>query len=160
MKRRIMLSIALVLSIGILSLTASDSTAKAQAGVWVTVGFFEVDAPRQTVQVDTARGTYNAVFQSEVQVRNGSADGVLMLRPVNARHSGGINVALADGSVRFLHDGTVAAVRLRGRTADGDRIVVMIFPAQSQNTFRVFVLGNGPDIGATWEANGSLTVVR
>ena len=158
MKRRIILSVVFVLSIVLLSLVTSDS--KANAHVWVTVGFFEVSAPVQTVEVNTPRDSYDAVFHNEVQVRNGSANGFLTL-PVPdgaARHQNGANFIFVDGSVRFSRDGAVAAVRLRGRTVEGNqRITVIITPAATEDCLIYTTVGT--DVTATFEVEGILTLI-
>lgn len=118
-----------------------------------------VPSALQTVEVHTPRGSYNAVFlQSEVQVfPNRMALGSLMLIPA-AGHSGGLNVSLAEGSVRFNRDGTVAGVLLRGRTEDGNRIIVMITPAATEDCLIYTTVGT--QVNATWEAQGHIVVNR
>ena len=118
-----------------------------------------IPAASQTVEVHTPRGSYNAVFlQSEVQVLpNRMAIGSLMLIPA-VSHPGGINVLFADGSVRFNRDGTVAGVLLRGRTEDGNRIIVMITPAATEDCLIYTTIGTM--LNATWEAQGHILVHR
>jgi prepilin-type processing-associated H-X9-DG protein len=134
----------------------------AQGGVWVTVGFFEVHSPPQTVAVHTPRDSYSAVFQSEARVffPNGAASGFLTLSPTDSApgHPGGANMLFSDGSVRFLHNGTVEGVLLRGSTSEGDLIVVMITPAATEDCLIYTTVGS--DIHATWEAQGSIGVIR
>src|SRR5687768_15053041 len=157
MKRRIILSIALVF----LSLTTSDSMAKSRAAVWVTVGFFEVAAPEQTVLVDTPRDIYAAVFHNEVQVRNGRADGFLTLTVPDggsAPHTGGITVLFVDRSLRFTTFGAVGPVRIRARISahPNRRITIIITPAATEDCLIYTTVGT--DFHATWEAQGRLTV--
>lgn len=159
MKRRINLSIVLIMSIVLLSLITSDSTARTHGAVWLTVGFFEVNAPVQTVEVNTPRDSYDAVFHNEVQVRNGAANGFLTLTGPDsgARHSVGLNVLLSDGSVRFNRNGTLSAVRLRGRNAEGGRITIIISPAATEDCLIYTTVGT--DVTATFEVEGTLTLI-
>ena len=113
----------------------------------------------QTVEVHTPRDSYDAVFQSEVRVfPNRTATGSLMLIPTDDRPSGGIQVGLLDGSVRFHRDGTVARVLLRGRTPEGYPIVVMITPAATEDCLIYTTIGT--EVWATWEAQGHIVVNR
>ena len=111
----------------------------------------------QTVEVHTPRGSYNAVFlQDEVRVfPNRMATGSLMLIPTDS-YSGGANFLFHDGSVRFNRDGTVAGVLLRGRTEDGNRVIVMISPAATEDCLIYTTIGT--QVKATWEAQGHIVV--
>ena len=110
----------------------------------------------QTVEVHTPIDSYNAGFQSEVHVfPNGTASGFLTLIPTD-RHPGGANFLFGDGSVRFNRDGTVAGVLLRGYSEEGNLIVVMITPDASADCLIYTVVG--PDVHATWEAQGQIVV--
>ena len=115
----------------------------------------------QTVEVHTPRASYNAVFESEVRVfPNGTAVGFLTLSvPDSAsRHSRGGNFLFGDGSVRFNRDDTVAGILLRGRSVEGNRIVVMITPAATEDCLIYTTVGS--DVHATWEARGQIVVNR
>ena len=115
-----------------------------------------IPAPLQTVEVQTPRGSRNAVFQSEVRVfPDGTASGFLTLTPTD-NHPGGANFAFGDGSVRFNRDGTVAGVLLRGLTAEGNPVVVMITPAASEPCLIYTTIG--PQVYAHWEAQGQIVV--
>ena len=115
----------------------------------------------QTVEAHTPRDSYDAVFQSEIRVfRNPGANGFLMLDPTDSapRHTGGVNMIFLDGHVRFNRDGTVAAVLLRGRTVEGNPIVVMITPDEMEDCLIYTTIGT--DVHATWEAQGRIAVIR
>ena len=116
-------------------------------------------SPLQTVEAHTPRDSYSAIFQSEARVfPNGEARGFLTLSPTDSApgYPGGVNVALSDGSVRFLRDGTVARVLLRGRTEEGDLVVIMITPAATEDCLIYTTAGSG--VQATWEAQGQIVV--
>ncbi len=121
---------------------------------WILI---ESQSAPQTVEVHTPRGSYNAVFQSAVQVfPNRAAIGSLTLMPTD-RRPGGLNVAMGDGSVRFIrHD--IAAVMVRGLTEEGNLVVVTITPAASEDCLIYTTLGSG--VQATWEAQGQIVVNR
>jgi prepilin-type processing-associated H-X9-DG protein len=117
-----------------------------------------IPVPPQTVEVHTPRDSYNAGFHSEIRVfRNAEANGFLMLDPTDSTHPGGANFTFGDGSVRFNRDGTVAGVLLRGRTIEGDPVVVIITPAEIEDCLIYTTVG--PDVNATWEAQGRLIVI-
>ena len=50
-----------------------------------------------------------------------------------------------DGSVRFNRDGTVAGVLLRERTENGKRVVLMISPAESEDSLIYMTIGTQVD---------------
>ena len=52
----------------------------------------------------------------------------------------------------------IEGVLLRGRTSEGDPIVVMITPAATEDCLIYTTVG--PDVHAIWEAQGRLTVIR
>jgi prepilin-type processing-associated H-X9-DG protein len=115
----------------------------------------------QTVEVETPRGDYTAVFQSEVQVfPNHEARGFLTLIPTDSapRHQNGANFAFSDGHVKWSKNGTVAGVLLKGYSEDGNPVVVMITPAASEDCLIYTTVGT--DVHATWEAQGRLAVIR
>ena len=121
-----------------------------------------IPAPLQTVEVHTPRDTFSGVFESEARVfPNGEASGFLTLsnEVSTTRHSGGVNMIFLDGSVRFLPNGTVARVMLRGHTTEGDRVLVMITPVPSEDCLIYTTVGSD-GVGSTWEAEGRLTVNR
>ena len=125
---------------------------------WILI---ESQSAPQTVEVQTPRGNCPAVFQSEARVfPNGSARGFLTLIPTDCAnsHIGALNVAMGDGSVRFNRDGTVAGVMLRGHSEEGNPVVVMITPAASEDRLICTVVSF--EVRATWEAQGSLTLIR
>jgi prepilin-type processing-associated H-X9-DG protein len=120
---------------------------------WIVI---ESQSAPQTVDVHTPRDSYNAVFQSAIQVfPDGTANGFLTLTPTD-RHSGGANFAFSDGSVRFIRDSIVPVVLLRGLTQQGNPIVVMITPGASQDCLIYTTVGS--DVHATWEAQGQIVV--
>lgn len=113
-------------------------------------------------RVHTPRGDYGAFFQSEARVfPNGEANGFLTLDPLDAapHHGGGMNVVVGDGSVRFLRDGSVAGVLLRGREVESDRLlIVRVTPAATEDCLIYTTVGS--DVHATWETPGRFIVVR
>jgi prepilin-type processing-associated H-X9-DG protein len=137
---------------------APPATAQQGWGPWEVV---VISALPQTVIVETPRDSDTANFESVAMVYpNVAASGFLTLSDeVSAtRHSGGVNMLFSDGSVRFLHNGDVAGVLLRGRTVEGDPVVVMITPAATEDCLIYTTIGT--DVHATWEAEGRLTVIR
>ena len=127
-------------------------------GCWIELNSTQL---QQTVEVQTPRGDYNAVFQSEMHVfSNRQAQGFLLLRDDGAAPSPDdeVLVSFEYGDVRFNRDGTVAGVVLRGRTADGRPIVVMITPEASEDCLIYTTVGT--DVHETWEVPGRLTVIR
>ena len=133
----------------------------AQGGIWVTVGFFEVIAPPQTVSVHRSGDSFSAVFQSEARLffPRGEASGFLTLTPTDSspNHPNGANFLFGDGSVRFLPNGSVARVVLRGRSLDGDPVVVMVTPDALEDCLIYTTIGT--DGRATWEAEGRIAVI-
>ena len=133
----------------------------AQGGIWVTVGFFEVIAQPQTVSVHSSGDSFSAVFQSEARLffPRGEASGFLTLTPTDSapNHTRGGNFLFGDGSVRFLPNGSVARVVLRGRTLNGDPVVVMVTPDASEDCLIYTTIGT--DGRATWEAEGRIAVI-
>jgi len=149
----------LVLALSSLPGTAVPTTLAQSCGpnnCWIEIGSTQLP---QTVEVQTPRDSYNAGFQSRLRVfRDGEATGFLELMPAPPRQTGGVNMIFVDGHVRFNRDGTVAGVVLRGRTAEGDPVVVMITPEPSEDCLIYTTIGT--DVHATWEVPGRLTVIR
>lgn len=115
----------------------------------------------QTVEAHTPRDRYHAVFQSEARVfPNGAARGFLTLIPTDSAVVDPTmpNVVFVGGNVRFNRDGTVAGVLLRGRTEEGDLVVIRISPAATEDCLIYTTVGS--DIHATWEAPGQVTLLR
>jgi len=133
--------------------------AMAQHGGWIEIQSWS--AP-QTVEVHTPRDSYNAVFHSEVQVfPNGAASGFLVLSAPDSRN--GVVIYLGTGetnvaNVKWDKNSKVARVLLRGRTVDGEHILVSITPDASEDCLIYTTIGT--DVHATWEAQGQIVVNR
>jgi hypothetical protein len=124
-------------------------------GCWIDITSTQVV---QSIAVQTPRGGYTAVFQSDMQVfPSREARGFLQLIPTS-RPDDEILVAFVNGNVRFERDGSVAQVILHGRTSAGRPIVVRITPDESQDCLIYTTVGS--DVHATWQAPGRLTVNR
>ncbi|HYV07913.1 MAG TPA: H-X9-DG-CTERM domain-containing protein [Blastocatellia bacterium] len=160
MKLTGLLKIAFCLAL-VLCWGSSAPPVTAQGGIWVTVGFFEVVAPAQTVSVHSSGDSFSAVFQNEARLffPRGEASGFLTLTPTDSApgHPSGANFTFGDGSVRFLPNGSIARVVLRGRTVEGDPVVVMITPEPSEDCLIYTTIGT--DGRATWEAEGRIAVI-
>lgn len=128
-------------------------------GCWIEIGSTQLP---QSVEVQSSKGDFRAVFQSQLKVfPDREASGFLQLIRVRGEAPNPddeVLVLFENGNVRFERDGSVAGVVLHGRTAEGRRVIVMITPDASEDCLIYTTVGS--DVHATWEVPGRITVIR
>lgn len=130
-----------------------------QAPSWQAI---TVSSATQTVTIHLPRQSRTVVFQNEAEVfSNGTANGGMSLLDADGGRGADnspFTAVFANGQVKMSTTGKVLRVLLRGRTPEGAEALVSVVPADVEDCPIYTTVG--PQLNATWMAQGHITVLR